>query len=252
MQNSYYENENVSQNIETLVDVSDSMIKTGLTDKSQFAEFSSKDALTGLNETNNLYVQTNNSSNKKNLGNFFNNFEDEREIPNVNFGKYTGILHGNTTSNDDTLLSIGNISIDNKKYQVLRNSEFNFSDGTISESDYNNLVYRVASDMGLSDDEKFYSYDDALGIASTYFNRLESGNFTSLNNMYGNTLTGILYEENKLVPNNVLLDKNKVEIAKCVVDDLMQGVRNVNNNIFYYVSNGTYNGFSQDIGGTTN
>lgn len=252
MQNSIYENDNISKKIDTVVVSSEDIAKTGIDGNSGFAELSSKTALTGLNNFNGLVKKKENVSNVKNLGNFFNHFEDEREIPNVNFGKYTGVLHGNTTSNDETLLSNGKITIDNKQYSVIRNDEFKFSDGTISESDYNNLVYRVASDMGLSDDEKYYSYDDALGIASTYFNKLENKNFTSPNNMYGNTLTGILYEENKLVPSNTLLDKNKVEVAQCVVNDLMKGVRNINNNTFYYVSNGTYNGFSQNIGGTTN
>ncbi len=252
MQNGNYENDNISQKIDTVVYSSDELFPLGVGENKQFANFSSNRTLTGLDQINRSINNVTNASNKKNLGDFFNNFEDERNIPNVNFSKYTGILHGNTTSNDETLLSNGKISIDNKKYSVLENSKFNFSDGTISESDYNNLVYRIASDMGLSDDEKYYSYDDALGIASTYFNRLESRQFVSPNNMYGNTLTGILYEENKIVPSNVLLDKNKVEIARCVVDDLMQGVRNIGSNTFYYVSNGTYNGFSQTRGGTTN
>lgn len=239
----------LSQNIEKVVISADELNKMYDSEIKNFANLSNNNLVSGLGLHENII---NTSKNNKYLGKFFNNFEDDREIPNVNFNKYTGILHSNTTSDDVTLQSNGKININNKKYEVIPNSIFKFEDGTISQSDYNNIVYRVASDLGLTDDEKFYSYDDALGIASVYFNRLESNKFTSSNNVYGNTLTGILYEENKLVDSNSYLSKDKVDIAKCVVDDLMKGVRNIDNNVLYYVNNGTYNGFSQSIGGTTN
>lgn len=251
----------LSQNIDEVVNSIENInkfenINSRNIEKDFFYNFDEKNVITGLNQNANKNISNQNFDNnyiRKNIGNNFEDFKDEEDIPNVNFNKYLGIVHSNTTSNENIRNSNGIISINNKKYRVVPDEYFNMSDGTISESDYNNIVIKVANDMGLSDDEKYYSYDDALAIASVYFNRLESNNFTSKNNQYGNTISGILFEENGLNNKNIVnVTPSKLEIAQIVVNDLMSGVRNISKDTLYYVSNGVYNGFSQSIGGTTN
>ena len=111
----------LSQNIDEVVNSIENInkfenINSRNIEKDFFYNFDEKNVITGLNQNANKNISNQNFDNnyiRKNIGNNFEDFKDEEDIPNVNFNKYLGIVHSNTTSNENIRNSNGIISINN-------------------------------------------------------------------------------------------------------------------------------------------
>lgn len=165
---------------------------------------------------------------------------------NINTSKYSGTLHGRGNTTEAAQATLGVITTDNPKYQVVPDSEYTGAKGQISQSDYNLLIAQVAGESG-------NSADDMLGVTSTVLNRLESDSgfgdsvsqvfeqgYFPWGKSYLNYVEGGQYY-------NTDWGQEKLNLATQVVNDALNGTRNVGSNVYYYSGNGEYNKFSDQV-----
>ena len=166
--------------------------------------------------------------------------------PSGTSGNYSESVATKKKATDNCDSTAGKVTTDNQKYKVVPDSEYTGEPGTLSETDYKYLVAQVAGESG-------NSQDDMLGVATTIMNRLEAGG------NYGNSVVSVLekgywpwgrtcdnYVEGGKYYNT---DWGQEKLAKVnqVIDDVLNGTRNLNNDVYYYTGDGTRNYFSDIV-----
>lgn len=173
----------------------------------------------------------------------FNSSNNTSSSSNINMAKYEQSIHTKKNASSETVSSAGQITTDNQKYTIVPDSEYKGDRGTISESDYNLLIAQVAG-------ESANSPDDMLAVTSTVLNRLETGNGfgDSVNEVFekGYFPWGRTYENYVEGGKYYNTDWGQEKLAQVteVVNDALNGTRNINSNVYYYSGNGEYNKFS--------
>lgn len=161
----------------------------------------------------------------------------------INVEKYEQSIHTKKNASSETVSTAGQITTDNQKYTIVADSDYKGERGTISESDYNLLIAQVAG-------ESANSPDDMLAVTSTVLNRLETGNGfgDSVNEVFekGYFPWGRTYENYVEGGKYYNTDWGQDKLAQVteVVNDALNGTRNINSNVYYYSGNGEYNNFS--------
>lgn len=166
-------------------------------------------------------------------------------------GQYTGVLHSKSIASESSRSTNGILTFDNKKYTIgsVTNGD------TISQSDYTYLIGQVAGEGGLD-------CDDMLGVCCTILNRVEAGGDFGSNVQealqkgywpWGKTCDKYLNYDAYGNPSLKTLDQlgaaefNKLMDAQKVVNDAMNGIRNVNSDTKYYGGDGIHNYFSDNV-----
>lgn len=159
---------------------------------------------------------------------------------------YSGIVHTKSQASAAIKESSGRITTGNRTYTVVPDNQYHKAPGTISQSDYDLLVSQTAGESG-------NSKDDQLAVVCTILNRLESGE------NFGDSITEVLekgyfpWGETHLAYEpggkyyNTEWGQEKLAQVKQVVDDALGGVRNLEDNVYYYSGNGKYNIFSDNV-----
>lgn len=172
-----------------------------------------------------------------------NNNTSSQTSTDINLDKYEQSIHTKKNASNDTVSTAGQITTDNQKYSIVPDAEYKGERGTISESDYNLLIAQVSG-------ESANSPDDMLGVTSTVLNRLEAGNGfgDSVNDVLekGYFPWGRTYENYVEGGKYYNTDWGQEKLAQVteVVNDALNGVRNINGDVYYYSGNGEYNKFS--------
>lgn len=153
---------------------------------------------------------------------------------------YTGKIYTKSYATDEVKASTGTITTGNQSYIIVPDSQYTKAPGTISESDYHLLIAQVAGESG-------NSKDDMLGVTCTVLNRLEAGG-------KGDSVTEVLekgyfpwgethlaYEPGGKFYNT---DWGQAKLAQVteVVNDALGGVRNLEEDVYYYSGNHTHDG----------
>lgn len=177
--------------------------------------------------------------------------------PTVNIGAgslqgvYTGNVLNKMNASSQCRADSGVLTFNNKVYSVGANTAGN----TLSQEDYLYLVGQVAGESGLD-------CDDMMGVCTTILNRLERGGF-------GSSVKGVLqvgywpwgktcdkyvsYEgtgsPKRLKTEAELGSAEYAKLQRCinVVQDAMNGVRNLNSQTLYYFGDGQRNHFSDFV-----
>ncbi len=165
-------------------------------------------------------------------------------------GNYTGNVLAKRSASSSVRVDLGVITYDNQRYTV--GGVTNPSQGTLSQTDYYYLVGQVAGESGVGD-------DDALGVCCTILNRVEAGG------AWGNSVQEALqigyWPWGKTCNQFINYDASgnpigfkspqqlggeyvRLEKALRVVEDAMNGVRNINSDTKFYAGDGTHNSFS--------
>ena len=166
--------------------------------------------------------------------------------PNTNEANpngYSGSVATKSQATDGCDSTAGKVTTNNQKYTVVPDGEYTGAPGTISATDYKYLVAQVAGESG-------NSKDDMLGVASTIMNRLEAGGG------YGNSVVQVLekgywpwgrtcdhYVENGDYYNTDWGQEKLAQVNE-VINDVLNGTRNLNSDVYYYSGDGTRNYFS--------
>ena len=129
-----------------------------------------------------------------------------------------------------------------QSYSIVPDSEYTGAPGTISQSEYQIVIAQVAG-------EGANNAADMFGVATTMFNRRDTGGG------FGNTFTQVLQRGywpwgetyRAYMPGgkyyNTQWGKDKLAVAKQVVDQALAGYRNLPSNGYYYYGNGKNNFF---------
>ena len=156
--------------------------------------------------------------------------------------QYSQQVHSKRQASDNIKASNGILTSNNQTYTILPDNLYTGERGTISQSDYNLLIAQVAGEGG-------NEIDDMLAVACTVFNRLESGG-------KGDTVKQVLQQGyfpfgetyRSYIPGgkyyNTPDGKEKLAKATQAVNDALNGIRNLESNVYYYSGNGVYNKFS--------
>lgn len=122
--------------------------------------------------------------------------------------------------------------------------------GQISKKDYDHIVGIMCQESGKDNGE--YNTSEFLGIASSIFNRYESGD-----SRYGGTLEGILNAENQYSKGSKYIGngqwtstdwgKEKIALAQSVLNDALDGTRNLDPSLKFFSApeHQTYTWFKQ-------
>ena len=156
---------------------------------------------------------------------------------------YSGSVATKGKATDACNATAGQVTTNNQKYSVVPDSEYTGAPGTISETDYKYLVAQVAG-------ESANSKDDMLGVATTIMNRLEAGGG------YRNSVVDVLekgywpwgrtcdlYVEGGKYYNTDWGQEKLAQVNE-VINDVLNGTRNLNSDVYYYSGDGTRNYFS--------
>ena len=158
-------------------------------------------------------------------------------------GTYSGSVHTKSKATDSCNETAGVVTTGHQNYTVVADGDYTGAAGTISQSDYMYLIAQVAGESG-------NSADDMLGVATTIINRLEAGG------EYGSSVTDVLEKGywpwgkscNAYLEGgqyyNTDWGQEKLELCTQVVNDVLNGTRNLNSDVYYYYGNGDYNSFS--------
>lgn len=168
---------------------------------------------------------------------------DPTVTPSEPSGIYSGELHTKSKASASCKETAGKITTGHQSYKIVPDNEYTGAVGTISQTDYMYLVAQVAGEAGNSP-------DDMLGVACTIINRLEGPD------SYGTSVVKVLEKGywpwgrtcDGYLKNGQFVDtgwkKDKIDMVKQVVNDVLNGTRNINSDVYYYSGNGTYNSFS--------
>lgn len=161
-------------------------------------------------------------------------------------GSYEGLVRYKNSASQSVINDLGVLTYNNKIYNI---GDFT-SGNSLSMSDYYYLVGQVAGESGMDN-------DDMLAVASTILNRLEAGGGSVKSVLqtgywpWGKTCDKFInydYNGNPLgVKDSSQLstgDYQKLQDVIRVIQDAMNGVRNINKDTIYYAGDGVHNYFS--------
>ena len=152
-------------------------------------------------------------------------------------------VHTKKQATDEFKSQVGIETGGHQSYTIVPDGSDNTAPGVITQSEYETIIAQVAGEGG-------NSVGDMYGVASSIFNRRDTGGG------YGNSFTNVLETGywpwgktcNAYLPGgkyyNTDWGQEKLAVAKQVVDQAMNGYRNIPSNGYYYSGDGTHNYFS--------